>query len=84
MAFEQTSGFPGGCYGAGDPGSIPGWEDPLAEPTSAFLPEESRGQRSWRATVHGVTKSQTQGEPPTLSLFTSTTGLREDLPQEVI
>ena len=25
-----------------------------------FLPGESHGQRSWRATVHGVTQSQTQ------------------------
>ena len=30
------------------------------QPTPVFLPEESHGQRSWRATVHGVAKGQTQ------------------------
>ena len=63
-------------------GKTPWWR--AWQPTPVFLPEESHGQRSWQATVHGVTKNQTQGEPPTLSLFTSTTRLREDLPQEVI
>ena len=29
-------------------------------PTPVFLPGEFHGQRSWRATVHGVTKSWTQ------------------------
>ena len=40
-----------------------GWEDPLEEglqPTPVFLPGEFHGQRSWRATIHEVTKSQTQ------------------------
>ena len=30
------------------------------QPTPIFLPEESRGQRSLRATVHRVTQSQTR------------------------
>ena len=30
------------------------------QPIPIFLPEESHGQRSWQATVHGVTKNQTQ------------------------
>ena len=39
-----------------------GWEDPLEKgmaPTPGFLPGESHGQRTWRAAVHGVTKSRT-------------------------
>ena len=30
------------------------------QPTPVFLPGESHGQKIWRATVHGVAKSQTQ------------------------
>ena len=40
-----------------------GQEDPWRRewlPTPVFLPGESHGQRSWRATVYGVPKSQTQ------------------------
>ena len=40
-----------------------GQEDPWRRewlPTPVFLHGESHGQRSWRATAHGVTKSQTQ------------------------
>ena len=40
--------------------SIPGGEDALGEarpPTAGFLPRESRGQRAWRATVHGVSSA---------------------------
>ena len=40
-----------------------GWEDPLEEglqPTPVFLPGEFHGQRSWQATIHEVTESQTQ------------------------
>ena len=29
------------------------------QPTPVFQPGESHGQRSWRAAVHGATKSQT-------------------------
>ena len=64
-------GFPVGSDGkesacnAGDPGSIPELERSLGEgngqPTPAFLPGESYGQRSLAGyTVHGVAKSQTQ------------------------
>ena len=40
-----------------------GWEDPLrreGQPTPVFLPGESHGQRPWRATAHGVTRSRTR------------------------
>ena len=40
-----------------------GWEDPLEEgmaTTSVFLPGESHGQKSLRATVHRVAKNQTR------------------------
>ena len=40
-----------------------GQEDPLEKkPTPVFLPGESHGQRSWWATVHSVSKSQTRLE----------------------
>ena len=46
-----------------DMGSIPGSGRSLGEghgnPLQYFLPEESHGQRSLRATVHRVAKSQT-------------------------
>ena len=31
-----------------------GWEDPTGS-----MPGETHGQRAWRATVHGITKSWT-------------------------
>ena len=38
-----------------------GWEDPLEKGTApVFLPGDSRDRGAWWATVHGVTKSQTQ------------------------
>ena len=46
---------------AGDMGLIVGkipWRRAW-QPTPVFLPGESHGQRSLRATVHGVAKSQT-------------------------
>jgi len=30
------------------------------QPTPVFLPGKSHGQRTWRATVHGVTKNRIQ------------------------
>ena len=47
-----------------DAGSIPGlgrspWSRKW-QPTPVFLPGESHGQRTWPATVHGVTKSRTR------------------------
>ena len=68
-SFCLHQGFPGGLDGkesachAGDPGSIPGSEDPLEKgklPIPVFLPGESHGQRSLVGSVHGVAKSQTQ------------------------
>ena len=66
----ETEGFPSGsdgkesAYNTGDPGSIPGsgrspgggHGDPLQY---SFL-ENPIGRGSWQATVHRVTKSQTQ------------------------
>ena len=63
-------GFPGGsdskkfACNVGDLGSIPGFErSPEGrawQPTPVFLSGEFHGQRARWATVHGVTKSQTQ------------------------
>ena len=39
------------------------WEDPLKEKMvtdSSILPGEYYGQKTWQATVHGVTKNWTQ------------------------
>ena len=43
---------------AWDVGSTPGLGRSPGEPTPVFLPQKSHG--AWWATVHGVTKSQTQ------------------------
>ena len=59
-------GFPGGSVvknsptNAGDVGSVPGlgkipWRRKW-EPTAVLLPGKSKGERAWRATVHGVAK----------------------------
>ena len=73
--FSLYRGFPSGSGGkesacsAGDLGSIPCQEEPLEKgmtPYSltgtapVFLPGEFQGQRSQRAIVHGISKSQTQ------------------------
>ena len=62
-------GLPGGSDGkesacnAGDPSSIPGFEDPL-EKGMAMLQysclENSMDRGTWWTTVHGVAKSRTQ------------------------
>ena len=57
------------AYNVGDVGSIPGLGIPWRrkwQPTPVFLPENPMDGGAWQATVHGVTKSQTQ-----LSDFTS-------------
>ena len=55
-------GFPGGsdskdfACNVGDPGSIPGGEDPLEkemQPTPVFLPVNSHGHRAWRVKSKG-------------------------------
>ena len=61
-------GFPGGsddkesACSAGDLGSIPGLGSPPKEgngnPLQYSCPENSKERGAWRATVHGVTKSQ--------------------------
>ena len=62
-------GFPGSSDGkeftcnAGDLCLIPEWEDPLekGEGNGQYSGmENSIGRGAWHATVHGVTKSQTQ------------------------
>ena len=65
----HTLGFPGGSVhkesacNVGDPGSIPGWEDPLETGMAthsrilAWRIPMDRG--AWRAAVHVVTKSWT-------------------------
>ena len=51
-------------YHAGDPGSIPGWGRFSGKGHGNTLQysglENSMDRRTWRGTVHGVTKSQTQ------------------------
>ena len=63
-------GLPGGSVvkdlpaSAGDPGSIPGQEDPLEEETethSSILAWENPTDRgAWQAAVHGVAKSRSR------------------------
>ena len=63
-------GFPGGSEGkesacsAGDPGSVPGLGRSLGEgngnPLQYSCLENTMDSGAWRATVHGITKSQTQ------------------------
>ena len=79
MAFPRvlTTGFPGGSDGkasacnAGDPGSIPGLGRSPGEgngnPLQYSCLENPMDGGAWQATVHVVTKSQTQ-----LSDFTFT------------
>ena len=49
---------------AGDPGSTPGWERSPEEgngyPLQYSCLENSMDRGTWQATVHGVTKKQTQ------------------------
>ena len=60
--------FPGGSEGkesacsAGDPGSIPGQEDPLEKETATqdSCLENPMDRGAWWATVHGVAKSRIQ------------------------
>ena len=68
--MDFPGGFPGGSEGkesacnARDP-RLDLWAEKIRwrrewKPTPVFLSGECHGQRNWRATVHGVTKSQTQ------------------------
>ena len=56
--------LPAGAEDLRDVGLIPGLGRSPGEgngnPLQYFLPEKSHGQRSWQATVHGVTKSWTE------------------------
>ena len=70
MLFRLVMSFPGGsdgkasAYNAGDPGSIPGLGISLGEgngnPFQYSCLENPMDGGAWWATVHGVTKSQTQ------------------------
>ena len=69
QCLEGNLGFPGGSEGkesacsVGDPGSVRGLGRSPGEGkgilTPLFLPGESHVQRSWRAPICGVSKSQT-------------------------
>jgi len=74
--YFKSYSFPGGSDGkesacnAGDWGSIPGLGRPLErewQHIPVFLPENSIDRGAWRATVRGVTKSQTWLNQLTLS-----------------
>ena len=68
--LKSNLGFPGGSDGkesasnAGDPGLIPGSGRSPGEgngnPLQYSCLENSLDRGAWRATVHGVTKSETQ------------------------
>ena len=70
MELDGGGGFPGGSDGkesacnVGDLGSIPGWSRLPGEgngsPLQCSCLENSMHRGAWRATVHGVAKSQTQ------------------------
>ena len=68
LQYCLKSGFPGGSDGnesacnVGDLGSIPGLGRSLEKGTATHssILENSMGRGAWQATVHGVTKSQTQ------------------------
>ena len=66
------SGFPGGSDGkdsacnAGDPGSIPGLGRSPGEGNGNPLQYSCMDRGAWRATVHKVTKNQTQLSVTTL------------------
>ena len=70
MLLHHPSGFPGGSVvtnlpaNAGDTGSIPGWERfPGGEngnPLQYSFLGNPMDRGAWRATIHGVTKSQTR------------------------
>ena len=73
LKFQRKEGFPGGSVVKNPPanardtrdvGLIPGWgRSPgigNGNPLQYYCLENSMGRGAWEATVHGVTKSQTQ------------------------
>ena len=58
MPFSRADGKES-AFNAGDPGSIPGWEDPLEKgmATQSICLENSMDRGAWWAKVHGVAKS---------------------------
>ena len=78
-SFQNNKGFPGGSdskestCNARDPSLIPesgrSPREGNGHPLQYSFLENSMDRGAWRATVHGVTKSRTQTEQLTLSLF---------------
>ena len=62
MGFLHGSDCKESAFNAGDPGSIPGWEDPLEKgmATQSICLENSMDRGAWWAKVHGVAKSWTR------------------------
>ena len=64
LGFPSSSAGKESACNAGDPGSIPGLEDPLEKGKAAHSSilglENPVDRGAWRAAVHGVTKSRTQ------------------------
>ena len=64
MGFLGSSDGGESVCNAGDPTSVPGWEDPLEKgngyPLQYSCLEYSMDRGAWQAIVHGVAKSQTQ------------------------
>ena len=63
MGFSGGSEIKNLAANAGDTGSIPGQEDPLEKEMATYFSilawKNPKNRGAWRATVHGVTKSQT-------------------------
>ena len=84
MIYQRTVGFAGSsvdkesAFNAGDPDSIPGLGRSSGEGNSNPLQysclENSMAKGTWQATVHGVTKSQTQ-----LKRLSTGTLVKEDI-----
>ena len=70
MAFPGGSDGKASVYNAGDPGSIPGLGRSPGEgngnPLRYYCLESPMDREAWKATLHGIAKSQTR-----LSDFTS-------------
>ena len=89
MFITELLGFPGGSVvnnlpaNAGDTGSIPGLGRSPGKgngnPPEYSCLENPTDRGAWRATVHGVTKSQTQLSDQTTAANSGTDGKHEGL-----
>ena len=59
MGFLHGSDCKESAFNAGDPGSIPGWEDPLEKGMATICLENSMDRGAWWAKVHEAAKSWT-------------------------